>query len=122
MNPSFLWEDYYQLAVDLEKDSSKQLYEARGRTIVSRAYYAALITTRDFLRNKYPEREYRDSVHTQVARDIAIGKYSGVSIHLKTLKPFRDDCDYSTHSIQNIDLLIRDALTRAKKVIEMLKT
>ena len=122
MNSSFLWEDYYQLAVELEKDSSDRLSEARGRTIVSRAYYAALITTRDFLIYKNSKREYRDNVHTQVAKDIAVGKYSGVSTHLKTLKPYRDDCDYKTQSIQNIDLLVRDALTRAKKVIEILKT
>jgi len=124
--------DYYNLAKELSNNiSNLNCNSALKRTIISRAYYAAFLQVRQFLKNngyEFTQRSEHEQVDTLLKKHNPIRNSffsKDIRTKLYNLKKNRILCDYSfecpdTHndwSKQSID----DLLSNSKWIIEHVK-
>lgn len=119
-------QEFYKLAVSLSK--TKQYTEALGRTIISRAYYAAFLQVREKVGERWPnilkelrrEVKCRGGEHWIVREALKRGGHPNISGKLKALFQTRVDADYKLNIIikrDNID----EALQLAKNIMGLMK-
>ncbi len=121
---SFDWSAYFNLAQELaRKPARSPRKEALLRTAISRAYYAAFIQARNYLRDTeghlisassdvfiYVKNEFYNS--SDLARK-AIGK------KLNLLRRYRNKADYDD-TLANLPAVTQEALKLAKQIITAL--
>lgn len=113
---SFNWSDYLKIAKLLMASSDPATKEASLRSAVSRAYYAAFITARNFARDKkHLNLEGRTTDHFKVI-DFFRKSNPRIDRELKQLKIFREICDYEDH-VENLETIAQDAINCSEKII-----
>jgi uncharacterized protein (UPF0332 family) len=124
---SFNWSDYLTLAQELTSESiNSPLEEAHLRAAISRAYYAAFCTARNFLSDKDG---YSTPGGTNVHRDI-VDKFEAssdmtrrkVGALLRSLRGIRNIVDYQEAFYGNKLGRTQGALATAKQIISLLRT
>mgnify|MGYP001144631453 CR=1 FL=1 len=123
---SFSWSDYLNVAEHLVEYSQQSSYEEGClRAAISRAYYAALNTSRDLLQNQWGINVPTDaSIHKfipQCFRDEDKPERKEIGMVLDRLRDRRRKADYSDE-ISKPRSLARNSLADAQFVIERLST
>ena len=124
---SFSWAEYYTLAEDLIHSSGLSASdEAKYRTAISRAYYAALGLARKYLINEgYPVPETAESHYTvkrdfiQVSKNLKDRRYAVVGQKLGILRDERAKADYDDIVIR-VKEIAEGAIEDSKYIIEFL--
>jgi len=110
------------LAKNLASPDEKD--EARLRSSISRAYYAAFCIARNHLRDEEHKIIPDESVHSYVISQLyCLGKRSNgrkLALELRRLRDHRNRADYDD-SISGLSSMSQDALIRAERVISYLK-
>jgi uncharacterized protein (UPF0332 family) len=98
--------------------------EARLRSSISRAYYAAFCIARNHLRDVEQKPIPDESVHSYVISQFySLGKRGNgkkLALELRRLRNHRNRADYDD-SINGLSSMSQDALIRAERVISYLK-
>lgn len=96
---TFNWSEYLNLARELAgKSTNVSSEEAKLRSAISRAYYAAFIQTRNFLRDRDQITIPREKTHKYVIEQFqnsADEKRRKVGEKLQRLRDFRNQADYN---------------------------
>jgi len=114
----FDWCDYLELAralVDLRGSSYSQ--EATQRSAVSRAYFAAFCSARNYAVNNLgykPERGAND--HAELRKHLQKQRYPELASRLNKLRQWRNACDYD-NNVSQLCEMVRDSLRVAEKII-----
>ena len=119
----FDWSLYLKLAKDLafanETDD-----EARLRSSISRAYYAAFCIARNHLRDVERKEISGENVHGYVIAQFSakgrIGNEKKLAMELRRLRNQRNRADYDD-AVGGLSSMSKDALIRAERVISYLK-
>ena len=124
---SFNWSDYLTLAQELTSESiNSPIEEAHLRAAISRAYYAAFCTARNFLSEKDG---YSPPGGTNVHRDV-VDKFEAssdmtrrkVGALLHSLRGIRNIVDYQEAFYGNKLGRAQGALATANQIISLLRT
>ncbi len=122
---SFDWSDYLILARDMETTAySSSTPEARLRSCVSRAYYAAFCKARNCLLDKGTQIPKNVNVHKFVpdklkqSRDVRCQR---VGIDLHRLRKDRNKADYDDR-VSRLASIAQNALKMADNILNALKT
>jgi len=124
---SFDWSDYLTLAQELTSESiNSPIEEAHLRAAISRAYYAAFCTARNFLSDKDG---YSTPSGTNVHWDV-VDKFETssdttrrkVGVLLRSLRGIRNIVDYQEAFHGNKLGRTQGALAQAKQIISLLRT
>lgn len=117
---TFNWSDYLSLARELlGKATTPFSQEAKQRSAISRAYYAAFIEARNFLRDQDGVIIPQESPHQYVIKqfknspDSARGR---VGRKLQFLRYYRNQADYDD-TVVELTKKSKDALTLARQII-----
>ncbi len=121
----FDWKHYLDLARDLSQptttDAGQQ--EARLRSSVSRAYYAAFCHARNHCRDVFGfQPTYGTEDHTKV-RDFLrykVSKRQGIADMLDHLRRWRNKADYDDSLTLDLAKLANNAVSEANKVLYLL--
>jgi uncharacterized protein (UPF0332 family) len=121
---SFSWRDYLSLANELSGRRARPYSpDARSRAAISRAYYAAFIEARNFLRDRDGISVPNDgSVHNFVISSFrASSQRQRVIIgeHLERLRSYRNYADYQDIMFR-LNQRVNESLTLANRVINTL--
>lgn len=121
---SFSWRDYLSLAFELNgKTPHPYSLEARSRSAISRAYYAAFIEARNFLRDAEGIAMPSDSsVHNFVISTFRASRQNrcrSIAEHLEKLRSYRNHADYDD-VIFRLNPRVRESLILANRVINLL--
>jgi uncharacterized protein (UPF0332 family) len=119
---TFSWEDYLKLARQILPGTFGDIYEAKLRTAVSRAYYAAFNTATEYLNQAVPAFNYEpETSHKQVwltFSDLAGGeKVRENGLRIKRLRTRADYHADPPVKVSDAELSIE----RAEKVIENIR-
>jgi hypothetical protein len=129
----FDWTNYYHLAKELADTSTEYpSEEATQRAAISRAYYAVLKLSEEFLIRKGALKPFKDednderriSSHWRVIDPFISSKISTryqIGLRLERLKKARELADYSDDFSDKIEAYLGDSLLRAKWIIDALK-
>ena len=122
---SFDWNDYLTLAQELhQQSSSSNIKEAKLRSAISRAYYAAFIQARNFLLNQGQLLPSDGQVHRLVAEQFNLGQdlvWRDVGRKLRVLRLARNRADYD-EVVHQLEATARRTLHLSNQVFELLKT
>lgn len=120
---SFDWSDYMKLARELWRQSARSpIKDAKLRTAISRAYYAAYISARNHLQDKDKVSIPYQDAHQYVINyflNSSDGTYREIGWRLKRLRRLRNKGDYDNNFT---DLVVRTpkALADAEQAIAIL--
>lgn len=124
---SFDWSEYFVLAEELGGVASSRPMagsEARQRSAVSRAYYAAFVLARNRLRDVEGVRVPAGiNPHHFVARHYAVAvdpERVRIGAGLGRLRSARNTCDYDD-VVPRLSVLVRRSLNRAGDLISTLR-
>lgn len=126
----FDWRSYLALAEELGKGSDD---EAKLRSSISRAYYAAFCTACNFisqvdhipLPNDEPIHQYvMDYFSGRVYGSKKNNKRSKISSELRRMRADRAHADYDNrmHNRMSLNATVKDVLVRSERVIFLLET
>jgi uncharacterized protein (UPF0332 family) len=122
---SFLWADYLTVAKHLTEHSDASVsVEACLRSAISRAYYAALMTARNLLRDQGIEVPESAEIHRFVPQWFLAEEdltQKEIGILLKRLRDRRRKADYADE-IPKVSSLAKKSLADAHLVIDRLST
>jgi uncharacterized protein (UPF0332 family) len=120
---SFQWADYLVLSQNLAGQTLVPCQEAKLRSAISRAYYAAFCSTRNLLNQKGYSIYPTSKAHQEV-QDILKKKNDKVSkriqSHLDRLRDDRNDADYEDIFEGDLNKTITYDLSLANQVISNL--
>ena len=123
---SFDWGQYLTLAEELSRRSTTPAnLEARQRTAISRAYYAAFVSARNYLRDykKLPIPQTAEA-HRDVAqhfRHNAETSNQTIADNLRRLRLYRNQADY-TDKFPGLTATTEIVLELSKEVISILES
>jgi hypothetical protein len=114
----FDFREFLNLAWFLTNSDAICSKEAKSRSAVSRAYYAAFNKTRFFLKEWYgfsfsPNHE----VHQEVIDDTLMIGLDEVAKELTALRGWRNQCDYD-ESVAGLADILYNAIDQAQQVID----
>jgi len=117
----FDWKEYFELAKSLSGDTkANPSQEAKSRSAVSRAYFAAYCYSRNLAR------KYLGFIPTQLVDDhknlrehLKLHKKVATARKLGDLRRFRDDCDYDDE-VRNLQGLVIKSFERAEEIFKEL--
>lgn len=119
---AFDWNDYLGFAEALNNSVETDLVEARKRSVVSRAYYAAYCIARDFAVKK--DRlviSNQENSHTTVITHFQNhNKRHGVYLSLLELRRWRNMCDYEPE-VNNLQSIAVNSLQKARNAIRLIQ-
>jgi len=119
------WSDYLKLAKELIQTSSQShCKEAALRSSISRSYYAAFCTTRNYLLGKKCSLPSDNTIHREIRITLEqSGNTENLRIaqNLKRLHNMRKKADYDDNINSNINSMAIDALIKAEDIIDALK-
>lgn len=117
----FDWCCYLTLAKDLASDNTE---EARLRSSISRAYYAAFCTARNYLRDVEQKAIPDENVHSYViAQFYTLGRRNNgkkLAMELRRLRNNRNRADYDD-LVGGLSFMCSDTLIRAERIISYFK-
>ena len=117
--PTFPWSEYLNLSRNIVQNIHNfNNHESVYRCAISRAYYAAFCSTRNYARDFQhfrPTGRGRD--HTLVVNHFKDNGMLDIAFKLLDLKGWREQSDYHDNSITNINQMTTDALTRAEFIL-----
>lgn len=112
---SFDWNQYYELAKSLADRDGSPSAEARKRSAISRAYYAALIQARQKASDRTGDDIPRGGTHHWTIKKYQkdpVPEAKRIGSHLKRLKKRRERADYE-NSVPRLDSELESALQEA---------
>lgn len=118
---NFTWNNYFEFAKFLAGDTSITPHpDAKTRSAVSRAYFAAYCYSRNYA-CKFLEFKPIDDVddHKELRKCLAKNKLRRVADNLIRLRRLRNDCDYND-SVPDLSGVVVKSLERAGKVFKEL--
>ena len=122
---SFNWNDYIKIADELAQKHT--LKEASCRSAISRAYYGAFCTARNYLQTKEGVKEFGENAHNSV-RDIFVSSNDQnrreIGNKLNRLRLSRNKADYdNTYTVSSSSLLkeTENALKNAKQIVDSIE-
>lgn len=121
---AFSWGEFLDFANSLNNSADQDFIEARKRSVVSRAYFAAFLIARDYAIEKkmIPPPNENENVHRKVIHAfINSGKKPQVGRRLMTLRGWRNQCDYDLQT-RNISSLAINSLKEAKDIIDLINS
>jgi hypothetical protein len=117
---TFNWYEYFLLAQYLEKECKFSYSEALQRSAVSRAYYAAFCSAREYAISKYQKKFRPDSdVHLEVRITFKEKKRDDISDNLNDLRLLRNKCDYN-NDVKNLHIIVKQAIQLADDIVSRL--
>lgn len=125
---SFDWLHYYNLAQELAGVKPQQPVneEAKLRAAISRAYYAAHWTARNFLKSEYNFEPRKGYEHGDIWRELYKGspqypaEHVKIGSYLEALYDYRRKADYESR-FDDVGMAVKLALQYARRIIEGLK-
>jgi hypothetical protein len=127
---AFNWTEYLTLAKFLQGDDRVSYSEeAARRAAVSRAYYAAFCSARNYAccHLSFPSskkgKDHRDLIMHFKIIEMIDPRISGIADNLAELRQWRNSCDYDDEMLVLTDLssLVKSALDDAQEIIDLLK-
>jgi len=122
---SFDWSEYLNLAQELAGQAvGLSCQEAKSRSAISRAYYAAYCKARNHLRSEGHAIPRGGQAHTYVRDQFKNSPYKvrkGVGAHLNRLRKDRNQADYDD-TVTRLSAKTKKALRLAKVVISKLSS
>lgn len=121
---SFQWEDYWQVANELSGASSTdKLYEAKIRTVISRAYYASFNIGKQYLIIKHGFRPQKNADdHGDVRKkffSINSPECNTIAANLDQMRRARNRADYDDQ-IANVHKLLSGVMRSADATIKLI--
>jgi uncharacterized protein (UPF0332 family) len=119
---SFNWTDYLQLAQQLLGQDAPVSTEAKQRTAISRAYYAAYNEARRFAR-QHGFRESQFDNHRSLIEHFLnepLREGRNIGENLRRLRDQRNDADYQLR-FDRLDYHARTTLTLATALLEQIR-
>jgi uncharacterized protein (UPF0332 family) len=116
----FDWQDYFSLASTLNNQEPGTLLEAKCRSAVSRAYYAAFCLAREKAVSKgdfHPT--YTGDDHGLIVMYYKNKSEPGIVSKLQSLRLWRNNCDYR-NDVRNFTAISNNAITYAKNLLSEL--
>ncbi|MCY7274762.1 MAG: HEPN domain-containing protein [Phormidesmis sp. CAN_BIN44] len=123
---SFDWGQYLTLAEELSRKSTTPAnLEARQRTAISRAYYAAFVSARNYLRDykKLPIPQTGEA-HRDVAQQFRLNAETSnrtIADNLRRLRLYRNQADY-TDKFPGLTATTEIVLELSEEVISILES
>jgi hypothetical protein len=119
---SFNWVDFLSLAKELRDSKDQSYFEARMRSAVSRAYYAAFQIAYEFGLNHYPD--FEDEVTNSNKHEFTAFWFENhnplIGQELRYLRNWRNQCDYDDKT-DNLDILVENGIKYSIKIIDKFK-
>lgn len=119
----FDWKQYLDLARELSQPTTSNAgtQEARLRSAVSRAYYAAFCHARNYSRDwlKFVPNHTADD-HGRLRAFLKDGKRRGIALKLDQLRQWRNDADYSDSVTSDLATMATYAVSEASKLLDLL--
>lgn len=115
----FDWSKYLDLASCITGEPAADA-EASYRTAISRAYYAAFCTARDYV-SKKNNTSYNSDAHRRVRTDLEKAASQKLANQLRTIMDMRHKADYE-NNFSNPKPEAFKAITRAKQILEEIKS
>ncbi len=119
-SPRFDWNEYLYIAQELAgRRANRPGLEAKLRSAISRAYYAAFIQARNHLRDVDGERIPTSNAHRYVARKYAASsdiRRKDIGWKLANLSQIRNKADYND-VINDLPAATQRVLVRAGQII-----
>ena len=119
----FDWKQYLDLARELSQPTTRNAgeQEARLRSAVSRAYYAAFCHARNYSRDwlKFVP-NYTADDHGRLRAFLKDGKRRGIALKLDQLRQWRNDADYSDSVTSDLATMATYAVSEASKLLDLL--
>jgi uncharacterized protein (UPF0332 family) len=117
----FRWVEFFALAEQIASTSGAGYTdEASNRTAVSRAYYAAFCSLRNYAASQLgfqPQGTPRDHTTLRLHLQALGSEWATVARYLQELRLWRNQCDYDDE-VPNLSELTRLALLRAEAVLQ----
>jgi uncharacterized protein (UPF0332 family) len=116
---SFDWREYLELAKQLSGlQSSGYSHEARDRSVVSRAYYAAFCWVRNYAELRLGFRRTGGGADHRLLRDyLKQRRMAVIASHLNKLRNWRNSCDYEDQ-MSGLRNMVSESIKLADKVIQ----
>jgi uncharacterized protein (UPF0332 family) len=125
---TFDWSAFLHLAEALESGAGNgELEDARYRSAISRAYYAAFCSARDHLRHELGHDHIpRQGAHEYVRRQFqglrrVRGEYRVVGAYLRRLHVARAEADYNSEWRADLSGAARIAIADCRRVLQSLE-
>jgi uncharacterized protein (UPF0332 family) len=122
---NFNWSDYLKLAKELIQTSSQSHFkESALRSSISRSYYAAFCSTRNYLLCQKCSLPSDNTIHREIRITLEqSGNTESLRIaqNLRRLHNMRKKADYDDNITSNINSMAIDALIKAEDIIDTLK-
>ena len=119
----FDWKLYLDLARELSQPTTSNAgtQEARLRSAVSRAYYAAFCHARNYSRDwlKFVPNHTADD-HGRLRAFLKDGKRRSIALKLDQLRQWRNDADYSDSVTSDLATMATYAVSEASKLLDLL--
>ena len=117
---TFNWNEYLLLAQYLNTNSTFNYPEALQRSAVSRAYYAAFCSAKEYAEIKFKIKFLPDSdIHQEVRKTFKKNQRDDISDNLNDLRILRNKCDYQ-NNVQNLHTIAKRAIQLADNTISVL--
>ena len=133
MHQKFEWILYLDLAKklltlissDQELKTNENIKEAYYRTVISRAYYAAFCTARNYLRDTLNLTINKVDVHSFVINEFkeqrSLKKSHNISSTLHSLRSYRNMADYDDDIRKiRLDAIAQHAVKESQRVIDLI--
>jgi uncharacterized protein (UPF0332 family) len=119
----FRWTEFFALAQQIAGTSGAGYTdEASNRAAVSRAYYAAFCSLRNYAASQLsfqPQGTPRDHNALRLHLHALGGEWATAARYLQELRLWRNQCDYDDE-VPNLNELTRLALNRAEAILQRL--
>jgi hypothetical protein len=117
---TFNWYEYLLLAHYLNNANTFHYPEALQRSAVSRAYYAAFCSAKEYAEIKFRIKFSSDTnVHYDVRNTFKKNNRDDISDNLNDLRILRNKCDYQ-NNVQNLHIMVKTAIQLAEDIISHL--
>ena len=119
----FDWKQYLDLARELSQPTTSNAgtHEARLRSAISRAYYAAFCHARNYSRDwlKFVPNHTADD-HGRLRAFLKDGKRRGIALKLDQLRQWRNAADYEDSWTADLATVANTAIGEAQRVLDLL--
>lgn len=120
---NFDWSKYLSLAEKLAGSDINLASEEEQRSAISRAYYAAYIKSRNFLRDRENQEIYRQNSHVYVInlfRNSSDSMRQKIGDRLDILRTFRNQADYED-IVTDLPQKMKNSLILARRIISAIE-
>jgi uncharacterized protein (UPF0332 family) len=120
---TFNWTDYLQLAQQLMGQDTLVSIEAKQRTAISRAYYAAYNEARTLARQHGFRESQFDNHRSLIEHFLSepLREWRSIGENLRRLRQQRNDADYKLR-FDKLDFHARTTVALAKDLLEQIRT